>query len=606
VTTNYDRLLERAFDEQNIRYTSVIRDTDLPYRNSRLLLIKLHGCISDLHSIKITEDDYRSESFREQQRFVVNKVRGQFVDRVILFLGYGLEDSTFRDLYHNVLGHLGSHKIRSYAVQLSPTELEIDYWDRHDVKILDCDALIFLEEIEEKLASDVEGMRKSLCNAVEAFRADGTLMEKDTLEEIKGKIDILSDQLMLTSDMEELLMRSAMHYYSEPASWPTLVPDDRDLRINVAWDLLTSDRAQAQENAVLEIGYLIENGDLSSKVVLDKVSKLSQDEKERLVSSDAFFKLPRRIAVSAFRLIFSESGAEMKKEVLVRLKSLARRQAPNPPESLIKCAATVLESDDSELFGLSLQVLKSIHTDPTANYDAVADCLEEFARGDISADRQRTAVLMLKDRRTKRAVKLLTRLVYAEEEGLRKVALSALREFLQRKAWAENDRETRRAAVDELMKVRGTSLEAWKSILTELARDSDEWIQKQVLQALDEFFDLEEQPAILRSVLLQTRYDTEHDEVRRIATDMLIATRDRSPETEALLQDLTRDDDSRIRKRALHSLDDFFEQGELPKILTPNLSHDKKEVREDTLEFLKGFCSDDEIFEYLPQGSGEN
>jgi 3-methyladenine DNA glycosylase AlkC len=156
--------------------------------------------------------------------------------------------------------------------------------------------------------------------------------------------------------------------------------------------------------------------------------------------------------------------------------------------------------------------------------------------------------------------------------------------------------------VDKLVVVRETSLESRKSVLTELAQDRDEWVQQRVMQNLDELSELDEQSDFLRKVLLQTRRATsEHDQVRQMAVEKLIATEDRSEETQALLQDLTRDEDPQIRKLALNSLDSLFERDDLAEILVSNLRHAKEKVREDSLLHLEKIYSDNEIFEQLHQ-----
>ena len=191
VTTNYDQLLEEAFRrEVNTECAPVIKDIDLPYVGNRPILIKMHGCISDPDSIVITEDDYMYKSFFVRRRLIASKLLGYLADQVVLFLGYSLEDSTFRNLFHDVAHSLGRHQVVAYAIQRSPTELERAYWEQHGVKILDCDALSFLQQVETELASDIDDLRILLESAANAFQRDGSLMKRNDMEAVKERLDV--------------------------------------------------------------------------------------------------------------------------------------------------------------------------------------------------------------------------------------------------------------------------------------------------------------------------------------------------------------------------------------------------------------------------------
>ncbi len=151
ITTNWDNLLEEALRQARQPFVKVVRDPDIAFADEeKVLLIKLHGSIEQKDTIVITDDDYYDIFYRLPE--IAKVVGAYFTTRTILFLGFGLADEDFKQLYLRVVRHLGRHKKRAYAVQLRPRELDIEYWERKNVKVIACDATEFLEEIERRLA----------------------------------------------------------------------------------------------------------------------------------------------------------------------------------------------------------------------------------------------------------------------------------------------------------------------------------------------------------------------------------------------------------------------------------------------------------------------
>lgn len=94
VTTNYDDLIERAFERRRT-VRRVISDQDLTQQRSLddLLIVKLHGDLSVRDSIVLTEEDYRSYSSRRPGLSI--KVRQLLTEHPLLFVGFSLADPHF-------------------------------------------------------------------------------------------------------------------------------------------------------------------------------------------------------------------------------------------------------------------------------------------------------------------------------------------------------------------------------------------------------------------------------------------------------------------------------------------------------------------------------
>lgn len=191
VTTNYDDLMERALQEAGESYDliSYIRDGEDRGKfqhhqpcgrestvvhsandyeaasvDQRTVVLKIHGAVQrtdsaddeepDSFNFVITEDDYIS--FLAQgdiSEKIPILVRERFERCQFLFLGYGLADWNMRAFFKDIQTEqrANNKRLRSWAVQLNPDEMEEQFWDDRKVKIYDKPLDEYVEELSERL-----------------------------------------------------------------------------------------------------------------------------------------------------------------------------------------------------------------------------------------------------------------------------------------------------------------------------------------------------------------------------------------------------------------------------------------------------------------------
>jgi hypothetical protein len=181
VTTNYDDLLERAFRQRGEPFDLVTYDAEGPYRgkfthrphqgepvtilqpnaylalttSERTVILKIHGAVDredeDRDSFVITEDHYIDYLARMDvsQLFPVTLVR--ILRRShCLFLGYRLRDWNLRVILNRIWGD-ERLRSKSWAVQIRPDEVDIELWNRRDVRILDVSLEAYIDGLREEL-----------------------------------------------------------------------------------------------------------------------------------------------------------------------------------------------------------------------------------------------------------------------------------------------------------------------------------------------------------------------------------------------------------------------------------------------------------------------
>ncbi|HEE5436319.1 TPA: SIR2 family protein [Acinetobacter baumannii] len=87
ITTNYDLVLEKLFDE----YTSIIGQQIIQANFvSPGEILKIHGCCSNEKSIVITQEDY--ENFEQTKKYLSAKLLTYFAEHPLFFVGYSCSD----------------------------------------------------------------------------------------------------------------------------------------------------------------------------------------------------------------------------------------------------------------------------------------------------------------------------------------------------------------------------------------------------------------------------------------------------------------------------------------------------------------------------------
>ena len=119
-TTNYDQLLERAFETAGkLVDTKIVQENLAHTRRGRdVVLYKMHGCITHPHETVITKDDY--EQYERKRPLFVETLKGDLVSKTFLFLGFSFTDPNIDYILSRVRVLLGTNVREHYCVMRSP------------------------------------------------------------------------------------------------------------------------------------------------------------------------------------------------------------------------------------------------------------------------------------------------------------------------------------------------------------------------------------------------------------------------------------------------------------------------------------------------------
>ncbi len=96
ITTNFDMLIEKAFEIEGLckgqDYDVIYKADDLNINDERTQLLKIHGSIENIESIKITIDDVAKCQKSNSLSNVINTVFNSGTNKKVIILGYSCSD----------------------------------------------------------------------------------------------------------------------------------------------------------------------------------------------------------------------------------------------------------------------------------------------------------------------------------------------------------------------------------------------------------------------------------------------------------------------------------------------------------------------------------
>ena len=171
LTTNWDSLLEEAFDRAKTReYHRLYRDAHVPsHQPTKTTIVKLHGHIDDSDSYAVTEDDY--EAFRERNPKLVGLLQHCLTTSTLVVVGYSQEDEDFREIYGAMLRNLkpGEEHRHVYVVNPRDNVVSEQYWrDKAGQRFIRMTATAFFMEVHRQV-KEIANRAKELEAAHDLF-----------------------------------------------------------------------------------------------------------------------------------------------------------------------------------------------------------------------------------------------------------------------------------------------------------------------------------------------------------------------------------------------------------------------------------------------------
>ena len=139
LTTNYDDLLERALDGLKRHPVKVLHQEDVARTGqNEVFVVKLHGDLAHPDEIILTRDDY--DAFFHRRPAMALLLEGLLLNQTFFFVGYGLRDPNFRQLYSRIVRMLREAQRPAFATTLEASggsgPYLIEQWRKKQLKLI--------------------------------------------------------------------------------------------------------------------------------------------------------------------------------------------------------------------------------------------------------------------------------------------------------------------------------------------------------------------------------------------------------------------------------------------------------------------------------------
>jgi hypothetical protein len=120
-TTNYDDLIEKAFEEANKRVDVKRRQSDIPSKrwNSDATVYKMHGDRTEPDKAVLTKEDY--ETYDKSREYFTIALKNDLATKKFLFLGVSFSDPNVAYILSQVKQLLGDNARQHYCLLKKPT-----------------------------------------------------------------------------------------------------------------------------------------------------------------------------------------------------------------------------------------------------------------------------------------------------------------------------------------------------------------------------------------------------------------------------------------------------------------------------------------------------
>jgi len=147
ITTNYDPLLEFAFQE---KMEKIIHEDELPSLSDHqesTVLLKIHGDLSDPDSIVITTDDYEKV---DKSSITLDKIKSLLAEYSVAFIGYSIRDSYIEEMLRDIDQRLKLRRRPYFFIDRKIDEEKKKHLSGYNLHFIEMDAAAAINFIAEK------------------------------------------------------------------------------------------------------------------------------------------------------------------------------------------------------------------------------------------------------------------------------------------------------------------------------------------------------------------------------------------------------------------------------------------------------------------------
>lgn len=136
-TTNFDFLIENAYEQSSVYCRPIIDEEHLAINNINrkdVSLLKIHGDLHHPTRLIATEEDY--DGFLHRYPMLATFLANLLISKTCFFIGYSLDDPDFRQVWQLIKDRLGKLRRQAFVISVGATKQSVLKFERRGVKVI--------------------------------------------------------------------------------------------------------------------------------------------------------------------------------------------------------------------------------------------------------------------------------------------------------------------------------------------------------------------------------------------------------------------------------------------------------------------------------------
>lgn len=329
-TTNFDFLIENAYEQSGIYCRPIVDEEHLAINNlSRkdISLLKVHGDLHHPKRLVATEEDY--DGFLNRYPMLATFLANLLISKTCFFIGYSLDDPDFRQIWQLIRDRLGKLRRQAFVFSVGASKQSIAKYERRGVKVINIPAnskKSYAQVLEEVFIELKDFWSKELPN-FQTVTEENTKIQLSLNTEDYSRLCFFSIPLKYISYYKKYIFPIVLNY--------NFVPITVDEFIQVNDNILATVSSLIDKASIIvidisttstrtELGMILNSKRADHNVIIinDNFSNIPIDVRDRmvLVKPENFIE-----EVDEFVYLFEKYFSQFANNVQERINNEARR-----------------------------------------------------------------------------------------------------------------------------------------------------------------------------------------------------------------------------------------------------------------------------------------
>lgn len=272
-TTNFDFLIENAYEQSSVYCRPIIDEEHLAINNINrkdVSLLKIHGDLHHPTRLVATEEDY--DGFLHRYPMLATFLGNLLISKTCFFIGYSLDDPDFRQVWQLIKDRLGKLRRQAFVISVGASKQSIQKFERRGVKVINIpsNSKKTYEQILEEVFDEMKDFWNKELPSLSTVTDENTKIQLSINADSYSRLCFFSVPLKYISIYKKYIFPIVQNY--------NFVPITVDEFIQSSNNLLATNSSLIEKASIVVV-------DISSNVMRNELGMIlnSKKRKEKII-----------------------------------------------------------------------------------------------------------------------------------------------------------------------------------------------------------------------------------------------------------------------------------------------------------------------------------